>query len=45
MNYEKPRFTLVASAIEAVKGNPTKETDPFFDCVGFQTQNAYQADE
>ncbi len=45
MKYEKPALVLVAAALKAVKGNPTKETDPFWDNSGFQTQNAYQADE
>jgi len=32
MKYEKPNIALVASAVEAVKGDQTKHADPTIDC-------------
>jgi hypothetical protein len=45
MKYEKPQIALLGSAVKAVKGNQTKEDDPWFDMSGYATQSAYQADE
>ena len=45
MNYEKPNIALAASAVEAVKGDQTKHSDPYPDNNMFVTSGAYQADE
>lgn len=46
MNYEKPSVALVASAVEAVKSQTTKDVDPFPDNIHmFVTVAAYEADE
>ena len=44
MNYEKPNVALVASAVEAVKGEG-KDDSPLQDAVHTVTMSAYQADE
>jgi hypothetical protein len=45
MKYEKPNIALIASAVEAVKGDQTKHADPTIDCPLFVTSGAYQSDE
>lgn len=45
MNYEKPELALIASAVQAVKGDPTKDMTDTFDGNGWSTPGAYQADE
>ena len=43
MKYEKPNVALVASAVEAVKGGPPKDSDQIDSTQ--TTVNAYEADE
>lgn len=45
INCEKSEFPLAAFAVEAVKGNQTKETDTMYDGNEFVTAGAYQAHE
>jgi hypothetical protein len=45
MKYEKPKITLLASAVEAIKGSQLKDDSIPFDGNGFVTVNAYEADE
>lgn len=45
MKYEKPQITLVASAIETIKGSQLKDDSIPFDGNGYVTVNAYEADE
>lgn len=43
MKYEKPNLALVASAVEAIKGGPPKDSDQID--TNQSTVNAYEADE
>lgn len=45
MSYEKPQLALIASAVQAVKGDPTKESADVYDNSTYSTPGAYQADE
>ena len=44
MNYEKPKVVLLASAVDAVRGQD-KDDPPNFDGVQGLTISAYQSDE
>jgi len=45
MSYEKPQVTLVASAVETIKGCGGPKRVNFLDCIEWSSATAYEADE